>query len=187
MGKEGFTASSDFSVDRNVLRDADETTRNWAAGKAVSSDALVRARDAYLDQLWRDSPGTREAAQRGLLTIYENSHDEHERNGLIGELVAAGVPATATLEKIVTAEPGLAWLLPLLPLPLSEKLTRIVSFLANASKGGSEDSGSDSKSPAAPRFDPLWVQFGRPEEKQDDRKPDSDDIGPKGWRWAARS
>jgi hypothetical protein len=162
-----------------VLRDADETARNLAAGKAVSTEARARARDAFLDQLWRNSPGTQEAAQRGLLEIYEHSHNEQERSGLIGELVAAGNPAKELLEKIVKTEPSLAWLLPLLPLPLSEKLTRIAYFLASEAGEvpGESDPGSDS--PTAPSSNFPRVVFDRPEESQHDKKPDRDDGGPK--------
>jgi hypothetical protein len=166
-------------VDRNALRDADEITRNLAAGKPVSVDALARARDAYLDQLWKSSPGTHEAAQRGLLQIYENTRDEQERSTLIGDLVAAGVPAQATLEKILPADPKLAWLLSILPLPLSEKLTRIVSFLASEAGERSQESDPGSDDPVAPHSDPRWVQYGRTEESQDDKTSGRADAGPK--------
>lgn len=152
MGNAKYTDGGYTSTESMPVRYADVVINDLVQGKPVAREAVDEAKETLIEQLWSNKASTAGQARHGLSVLYANAANASDKGELIGELIAAGIPAKQTLNDILNFDTAngldrgeIDSIINSLNEPVKDRFASVVSLYVNSlepsgtGNGGSQD------------------------------------------------
>jgi hypothetical protein len=191
MGIRNYNDGGAISIDSMPLRYADDVIDNLSHGKPVAREAVDKAKETLIEQIWSNKASAAAVTRKGVAVLYAIATDAAERGELIGELVAAGTPAKQILNEVFNLDPTSSFsqgekdlLIKSLDEPVKDRFATVVNLYVDAFKfvpttdGGSQKDG-DHRGPFPHRPSALLQGQRQAEGSDEDRRATPDGDGPR--------